>query len=325
MRLVFAGTPEFARLSLTALHDAGHEIVAVLTQPDRASGRGLDLTVSPVKKEALRLGLPILQPLSLRQGKPGADEAKKTLSALAPDLMVVAAYGLILPQEVLDLPHFGCLNIHASLLPRWRGAAPIQRAIAAGDTETGIALMQMQAGLDTGPIWSEIRAPILPSDNFQMLHDRLAVVGATAIVDLLKTFPPANGQPRPQPDDGVVYAHKITKDDSPIYWGHTSRQVCDQIRALDPAPGATTVFGTEIVKVFDATDMSACLADGILKNSVPGLIIQADKEALIVACGQGAIRIGALQRPGGKRLGFREFLNGRRVSVGQTFETIALA
>lgn len=322
MRIVFAGTPEFARLALTALHEAGHEIVAVLTQPDRVSGRGLELSMSPVKREAQRLGLTILQPQSLRQGRPGADEAMAALSELAPELMVVAAYGLILPQAVLSLPKYGCLNIHASLLPRWRGAAPIQRAIAAGDLKTGVGLMQMEEGLDTGPVWSEVETPILPTDNFQTLHDRLAAMGASALVTLLKDFPPPDRQAVAQTEIGVVYAHKIGKEDGLIDWSKTSRQVCDQIRALDPAPGAVAGFAGERVKVFDASATDDNLAEQALKNHAPGQIIQADKDALLVACGQGVIRIGALQRPGGKRLGFREFLNGRRVLPGQQFETI---
>ncbi|WVN41814.1 methionyl-tRNA formyltransferase [beta proteobacterium MWH-UniP1] len=323
MRLVFAGTPEFARRALTALHQAGHDIVAVLTQPDRVSGRGLTLSMSPVKSEALRLGLPVFQPQSLRQGKPGAQETKEALSALSPELMVVAAYGLILPKEVLALPKFGCLNIHASLLPRWRGAAPIQRAIAAGDSQTGVALMQMEEGLDTGPVWQEEVTPIFPTDNFQSLHDRLADLGANSVVDLLKDFPPAGRQPTIQSLDGVVYAHKIGKEDGQIDWSMTSRQVCDLIRAFDPVPGAVTGFAGECVKLFDVSDLAGGPAGQALKNHSPGQIIQADKDGLLVACGQGAVRIGALQRPGGKRLGFREFLNGRRVLSGQQFETVS--
>lgn len=322
MRLVFAGTPEFARLALTALHQAGHEIVAVLTQPDRVSGRGLALSMSPVKREALRLGLPVLQPQSLRQGRPGADQAMQELSALAPELMVVAAYGLILPKEVLSLPKFGCLNIHASLLPRWRGAAPIQRAIAAGDTQTGVALMQMEEGLDTGPVWTEVVTPITPTDNFQTLHDRLAEIGASAVVTLLDEFPPRDRQPTTQPESGVIYAHKIGKEDAFIDWSRPSQEVCNLIRAFDPLPGAVAEFAGERVKVFDASVVDLGSSQEALKNHSPGQIIQADRDALLVACGQGAVRIGALQRPGGKRLGFREFLNGRRVLPGQQFQAV---
>lgn len=323
MRLIFAGTPEFARVSLTALADAGHQIVAVLTQPDRASGRGLDIQMSPVKREAQRLGLSIMQPVSLRHDKSGAQEVIDQLSSLQADLMVVAAYGLILPKNVLSIPRLGCLNIHASLLPRWRGAAPIQRAIAAGDRETGIALMQMEEGLDTGPVWLQRAIAIAATDNFQTLHDRLAILGAQMVVTLLNDFPPPGGAPLPQANDGVVYAHKITKQDVRIDWACDARAVAALIQAFDPSPGAVAQFSGEAVKVFDAADFSSQIQGGALKKTAPGQIIQADKEALIVACGSGAVRIGELQRPGGKRLGFREFLNGRRVTAGQRFEPLS--
>ncbi len=317
MRIVFAGTPRFASEALVALHQAGHEIVAVLTQPDRQSGRGLVLSQSPVKQAALALGLRVLQPMSLREGKPGAEEAVVTLKTLAPDLMVVAAYGLILPLRVLTLPRFGCLNIHASLLPRWRGAAPIQRAIAAGDTRTGIALMQMEEGLDTGPVWNTIETPIHSDDTFESLHDRLSQLGAQAVVDLLKDFPPAGRTPTPQPESGVTYAHKIEKQDTLIHWARSADEIAQQIRAFDPVPGAQALWQGAPVKLFAAT----ALADP-LKNDVPGQILRADREALLIACGQGAVQIDALQRAGAKRQGFREFLNGQRVRAGQQFESI---
>lgn len=315
MRLVFAGTPEFARIALTALSRAGHEIVAVLTQPDRPKGRGLDVMESPVKQEASRLGLEVLQPLSLRTERPGAEQAKARLRQLAPDLMVVAAYGLILPADVLAIPRYGCLNIHASLLPRWRGAAPIQRAIAAGDGQTGVALMQMEVGLDTGPIWSMTATEIKPGDNFQTLHDRLAEIGARDLVSLLADFPPAGRQPEPQAKEGVVYAHKIQKEDLRIDWAQSSSQVAAQIRAFDPAPGAVASIGELQIKCFDA---QVYVMD--LKNTVSGQIIQADGNGFVVACGSGAVTIGAAQKPGGRRLGFREFLNGRPVTAGQCFD-----
>ena len=315
MRLAFAGTPEFARIALTALSDAGHQIVVVLTQPDRPKGRGLDVVQSPVKQEALRLGLDVLQPLSLRVDRPGADETKAHLRALAPDLMVVAAYGLILPADVLAIPRYGCLNIHASLLPRWRGAAPIQRAIAAGDAETGVALMQMEEGLDTGPVWSMSTTEIRPDDNFQTLHDRLASIGARDLVSLLADFPPAGRFPEPQAREGVVYAHKIQKQDLWIDWSQSSPQVAAQIRAFDPAPGAVAGIGGLQIKCFDARVYSPDL-----KNPISGQIIQADGAGFVIACGSGAVSIGAAQKPGGRRLGFREFLNGRPVTAGQCFD-----
>lgn len=322
MRLVFAGTPEFARAALSALHAAGHDIVAVFTQPDRASGRGLMLSQSPVKERALQLGLPVVQPVSLREGKPGADEARALLQSLAPDVMVVAAYGLILPAEVLGIPRLGCINIHASLLPRWRGAAPIQRAIAAGDTQTGIALMQMEEGLDTGPIWWEVATPITDADNFQTLHDRLAGLGAKAIVEFLASVPNTAARPRPQSAQGVVYAHKLSRQDLAVDWSQSADQVSCHIRALDPSPGAQTQLEGQTVKVFQARVVPGEVSQTVLKTATPGQIIQADRQGFWVACGQGAVELGALQRAGGKRLGFREFLNGRTVTAGQIFEFI---
>jgi methionyl-tRNA formyltransferase len=317
MQIVFAGTPEFARVALSALIGSTHQIVAVLTQPDRPSGRGRGLTQSPVKEEALRHGLTVLQPESLRRPRPGAEQVISQLEQLRPDLMVVAAYGLILPLEVLGIARYGCLNIHASLLPRWRGAAPIQRAIAAGDTETGVALMQMEEGLDTGPVWSTYSCPIGPRDNFQTVHDRLARMGADGLVRLLADFPPSQKKPVPQPSEGVVYAHKITKTDLLIDWSKTSREVADQIRAFDPQPGAVGVLQEARIKCFDAQahDMG-------LKNEAPGQIIQADESGFLVACGQGAVSIGAAQRPGGRPLAFREFLNGWPVRAGQRFDQL---
>lgn len=302
MRIVFAGTPRFASDALISLHQAGHEILAVLTQPDRQSGRGLALSQSPVKQAALARGLLVIQPQSLREGKPGADEAVATLSELKPDVMVVAAYGLILPKRVLTLPRYGCLNIHASLLPRWRGAAPIQRAIAAGDTQTGIALMQMEEGLDTGPVWRSVQTPIDADDTFESLHDRLSRLGADAIVALLNDFPPVGVTPVPQPDQGVTYAHKIEKKDTVIDWTRSAQEIACQVRAFDPSPGAMALWQGSPVKVFEGRPVV-----DPLKNGSPGQILQADRDALLVACGQGAVAIGALQRAGAKRRDFGNF------------------
>lgn len=319
MRLVFAGTPAFARVALLALAQAGHEIVAVLTQPDRASGRGLELTRSPVKEAAQALGLRVMQPISLRDEKPGAQEAKAALAAFQPDLMVVAAYGLILPRDVLDIPRYGCLNIHASLLPRWRGAAPIQRAIEAGDACTGIALMQMEEGLDTGAVWSMVSIPIEPADNFQTLHDRLADLGARQLVDLLRDFPPKGKSPSPQLASGVTYAKKITKEDTLIDWRASAFEVACKIRALDPAPGAQSALDQERIKLFDAHETLRHEGEPLLKNPTPGQILKAQADGLVVACGEGAVVIGAVQRSGARRLSVREFLNGHRVTAGQSF------
>jgi methionyl-tRNA formyltransferase len=316
MRLVFAGTPAFARAALIALADDGHKILAVLTQPDRASGRGLVATTSPVKEAAIERSFLVLQPESLKAEKPGAAQAIQALIELKPDLMVVAAYGLILPQEVLDIPVHGCLNIHASLLPRWRGAAPIQRAIAAGDHQTGISLMQMHAGLDTGPVWSMHETPISKDDNFQSLHDRLTALGAQSVVKLLKHFPPPY-QPTPQPAEGITYAHKITKQDQPIDWNLSASHVAAQIQALDPHPGATSALKGVVIKLGQAQALD--WPEGA--STQPGRIIQADKENFVICCGEGAVSVHALQRAGGKRLGYREFLNGCSIAAGDVFDS----
>jgi methionyl-tRNA formyltransferase len=314
MRIVFAGTPDFARASLKALYETGHEIVAVLTQPDRPSGRGRALAQSPVKELALELGLQVMQPHSLRLGKPGANQTRSALITLAPDLMVVAAYGLILPKDILDLPRWGCLNIHASLLPRWRGAAPIQRALAAGDTETGVALMQMEEGLDTGPVWHEEKTAIAPDDNFASLHDRLRDMGAHALVAFLKDFPAPGKTAVPQPSEGITYAHKISREDTVIDWSESAQQVRNKIRAFDPYPGALAQLHGEQVKLFDAV--------GVLDTApeiVSGTIVQASPQGLVIACREGAVRVGAIQRPGAKRISIKEFLNGRSLSRGDQF------
>lgn len=315
MRIVFAGTPDFARAALKALHEAGHEIVAVLTQPDRPSGRGRALTQSPVKEYALDLGLPVMQPESLRLGKPGADDTRAALNALAPDLMIVAAYGLILPKDILDLPRYGCLNIHASLLPRWRGAAPIQRALAAGDLQTGVALMQMEEGLDTGPVWHEEKIAIAPDDNFATLHDRLRDMGARALVALLKEFPASGKTAVPQPSEGITYAHKISREDTVIDWSQSAQMVRDQIRAFDPYPGALAQLRGEQLKLFSVSD----IVSDTVSDTVPGTILEASPQGLVIACGEGAVRVGAIQRPGAKRILIREFLNGRSLSKGDRF------
>lgn len=315
MRIVFAGTPDFARAALQALHDAGHEIVAVLTQPDRPSGRGRSLSQSPVKELAIGLGLQLMQPESLRSGKPGADDTKAALKALAPDLMVVAAYGLILPKDVLELPRYGCLNIHASLLPRWRGAAPIQRALAAGDQHTGVALMQMEEGLDTGPVWHEEKTAIAPDDNFASLHDRLRDIGAHALVALLKDFPPKGKMPEPQCSKGITYAHKISREDTVIDWSQSAQRVRDQIRAFDPSPGALTQLQGETVKLFAVSGT----VPGTVSGTVPGTIIEVSSQGLGISCGEGMVWVQAMQRPGAKRISIKDFLNGRSLSKGDRF------
>jgi methionyl-tRNA formyltransferase len=323
MRLVFAGTPVFAERALARILSAGHEVVGVLTQPDRPAGRGPKLAPSPVKPGALAAGLPVLQPASLR-GE-GAAASLGELAALRPDVMVVAAYGLILPQAVLDIAPLGCLNIHASLLPRWRGAAPIVRAIQAGDTESGVCIMKMEAGLDTGPVALVARTPISPEDTGGSLHDRLAALGAEAIVRVLDRLAddPASVRYEPQPQQGVTYAHKIGKSEVVIDWREEARRVADHIRALDPQPGSRSATvgdpGTAI-RFYSPVVME--LPDTLRKEGAapaPGTILAAASDGLVVACGRGAVRIAQLQRAGGRRLVAADFLRGHPMAAGEHF------
>jgi methionyl-tRNA formyltransferase len=304
MRVVFAGTPEFAALALDALLVAGFEVPLVLTQPDRPAGRGMKLQASAVKQRALAAQIPVAQPQGLKlDGKFAADAAaaQEALLAARPDVMVVAAYGLILPQWVLDLPGLGCLNIHASLLPRWRGAAPIHRAIEAGDAETGVTIMQMDAGLDTGAMGLIGREPIRPDDNTAALHDRLALMGGRLIVEALRQ-PPAYV---PQPPEGVNYAHKIDKAESAIDWRQSAVEIERRLRAFDPFPGGSTAAGGEALKVWRAE-----LATG---SGEPGMVIGPD----LVACGSGALRLLELQRPGGRRGPAAQVLQGKPLVLGE--------
>lgn len=304
MKLIFAGTPEFAAKALSALIDADHEIALVLTQPDRPAGRGMALQPSAVKKVALEHGLEIFQPLSLKDV-----EAQARLAAVAAEVMVVAAYGLILPQAVLDLPAFGCLNIHASLLPRWRGAAPIQRALLAGDAETGVCIMQMEAGLDTGPVLLREAFSITSDDTTASLHDRLADLGARLIVDALTRLPLAA---LPQPEAGVTYAHKIEKAEALIDWRKTAAELDRHLRAFNPFPGAQARFGGQLVKLWQATPVSA--------DGQSGEVLAIDRERVLIACGQGALAVSELQKAGGKRLPVQQFLAGHPLKVGDRFE-----
>jgi methionyl-tRNA formyltransferase len=319
MRLIFAGTPEFAQVAMAALHAAGHEIVLVLTQPDRPAGRGMKLQSSPVKQWALDHAVALAQPRSLRlDGKYPEDAAAARLSLLdaQADAMIVAAYGLILPQWVLDLPPQGCLNIHASLLPRWRGAAPIHRAIEAGDTQTGITIMQMDAGLDTGDMLLVLPCAILPSDTTAVLHDRLAALGGQAIVQALAKLDALPHQP--QPDEGVTYAHKIDKVEATLDWALSAEVLARRIRAFDPFPGMTvplaTASGLEIMKIWQAGAEPVAPA---AQAAVPGTVISADASGVRVACGEGQLCLTQLQRPGGKRLGAADFLHGCPLPPGQ--------
>ena len=318
LRVAFAGTPEFAAVALQALLRAGFEVPLVLTQPDRPAGRGMKLQASPVKQLALQHGIAVSQPMSLRLDGKYPDEAaaaREALQAARPDLMVVAAYGLILPQWVLDLPRLGCLNIHASLLPRWRGAAPIHRAIEAGDAETGITIMQMDAGLDTGDMLLIERLPIAADDTTATLHDKLAALGGRLIVEALELAACGGFHPERQPEAGVCYAHKIEKAESEIDWTQPAAVIERRLRAFDPFPGGLSQLDGEALKIW-----KACLADG---QGRPGEVLAADATGLLVACGEGALRLTELQRAGGKRLPAAAFLQSRPVAVGTVLKPAA--
>nr|WP_316644539.1 methionyl-tRNA formyltransferase [uncultured Roseateles sp.] len=307
-RLIFAGTPEFAAVALARLHAAGFEIALVLTQPDRPAGRGLKLLPSAVKQFALDHGIPVAQPRSLRLDGKYPDDAQAARQALLDaraDVMIVAAYGLILPQWVLDLPPRGCLNIHGSLLPRWRGAAPIHRAIEAGDAETGITIMQMDAGLDTGAMLLKETVAIRPDDSTAALHDRLADLGGKLIVEALQAV---ELPPTPQPAEGVTYAHKIEKTEAAIDWAQPARQIERRLRAFDPFPGASTLIAGELVKVWRAE-----LVD---QAGPAGTVLAVDDAGPVVACGEQALRLTELQRPGGKRQPARAYLQAKPLAPG---------
>lgn len=305
MRVAFAGTPEFAATALAAIHQAGHEIPLVLTQPDRPAGRGLQLQPSAVKSLALTLGIPAAQPRSLRLDGRYPDDALAARDALAsarPDVMVVAAYGLILPTWVLELPRLGCLNIHGSILPRWRGAAPIQRAVEAGDATTGITIMQMDAGLDTGDVLLLGTTPITAQDTAATLHDRLATLGAELVVEALGRATSGPLPRTPQPAEGVTYAHKIEKAEAPIDWRRPAAEIERRIRAFDPFPGATLLWHGEAVKVWRAAVHAA--------QAEPGLVLDLGGGIQAIACGEGegALELVEVQRPGGRRIPARQFL-----------------
>ncbi|MCC7544347.1 MAG: methionyl-tRNA formyltransferase [Aquabacterium sp.] len=303
MKVAFAGTPEFAREALQAILKAGFEVPLVLTQPDRPAGRGMKLQASPVKQLALEHGIAVAQPTSLRLDGKYPDEARAAQAALQaaqPDVMVVAAYGLILPQWVLDLPRLGCLNIHGSLLPRWRGAAPIHRAIEAGDAETGITIMQMDAGLDTGDMLLIEKDAIRPEDTTAILHDRLAHLGGRLIVEALEMAACGGLTATPQPSEGVNYAHKIDKAEAAIDWSLPASALARRVRAFDPFPGCTFALGEQTIKLWSASVVQA--------SGQPGEVLQAQGDTLVVACGEQALALHTLQRPGGKRITARDFL-----------------
>ncbi|RFO96609.1 methionyl-tRNA formyltransferase [Rhodoferax lacus] len=330
LRVIFAGTPEFARLALERLHAAGAEIVLVLSQPDRPAGRGMKLQASAVKQFALEHNLPVAQPQGLRlDGKYAEDAAaaRQALLAADADVMVVAAYGLILPQWVLDLmqipradgrPRLGCLNIHGSLLPRWRGAAPIHRAIEAGDSHTGVTIMQMDVGLDTGDMLLQQSLPIAPDDSTATLHDKVAELGADMVVQALELALGAGLQPVPQPVEGVTYAHKIEKQEAAIDWRLDAQTIGRRVRAFNPFPGASAVLGTETIKVWKATPGPQQGA------ALPGTVMAVGPEGIAVAAGGSTLLLQELQRPGGKRLAAADFLRGFDLKPGMQFELPAL-
>jgi methionyl-tRNA formyltransferase len=301
VRILFAGTPPFAAAALDALADAGHDIALVLTQPDRPAGRGMKLTPSAVKQAALARNLPVYQPASLK-----APEAQADVAAANADVMVVAAYGLILPQAVLDLPRFGCLNIHGSLLPRGRGAAPIQRAILAGDPETGITIMQMDAGLDTGAMLTKTPVPIRDTDTAASLHDTLAAAGARAIVTALANY--AALVPQAQDDREATYAAKLSKEEAQLDWRQPADTLARAVRAYNPAPGAWTLLDGAPLKVWSA--------EAVAGAGNPGELLRADAEQLVVACGEGALALHEIQPAGSKRMSAAAFLAGRPLSPG---------
>ncbi|MCU0810040.1 MAG: methionyl-tRNA formyltransferase [Thiobacillaceae bacterium] len=305
MRLIFAGTPAFAAAALDALAEAGHDIALVLTQPDRPAGRGMKLTPSAVKQAAQARGLPVFQPTSLKPA-----EAQAALRAVSAQIMVVAAYGLILPQAVLDIPHRGCLNIHASLLPRWRGAAPIQRAILAGDKETGITIMQMDAGLDTGAMLLKTAVPIENEDTAGSLHDTLARVGAASIVEALARLDELT--PQAQDDALATYAAKLTKEEARLDWSRPATELARAVRAYNPVPGAHTLLDGRMVKIWQATTQAP-----ITPGGRPGEVLATGECGIVVACGEGALRIAELQLAGGKRMDAAALATGHALLPGK--------
>jgi methionyl-tRNA formyltransferase len=307
MKVIFAGTPHFAASALEAMLDE-HQIVAVFTQPDRPAGRGMRLTPSPVKQLAVQRGLPVLQPPTLR-----SEQIQNLIASLDADVMVVAAYGLMLPKAVLELPRHGCLNIHASLLPRWRGAAPIQRAILAGDAETGITIMQMDEGLDTGDILLTRTCPIEPNDTAQTLQDRLATIGAKSIVDALDLLQQGRLTPVKQNNRDACYANKLSKSEGRIDWRHGAREIERSIRAYNPFPGSYAKLHGVPIKIWRAELCNE-------KGGLPGSVLDLGRRGILVACGDGSLLLKVLQRPGGRAQESGQFLQAMPVTVGARFD-----
>ncbi|MDM1708832.1 methionyl-tRNA formyltransferase [Thiopseudomonas alkaliphila] len=313
LRIVFAGTPEFAASHLQAILQQGiHEVIGVYSQPDRPAGRGQKLVASPVKQLALAHNIPVFQPLTLRDAA-----AQAELAELKPDLMVVVAYGLILPQAVLDMPRLGCINSHASLLPRWRGAAPIQRAIEAGDDVTGVTVMQMEAGLDTGPMLHKVSTPITAQDTGGSLHDRLAELGSAAVLEVLQQLAAGTMQAEKQDDSLANYAHKLSKAEAKLNWQQSATELDQQIRAFNPWPVSHSQLNGQVIKVH--------AAEPVLANdtaAAPGTILAAEREGLVVACGKGALRLTQIQLPNARAMSVADVLNSKQelFPVGAVFD-----
>lgn len=314
MKVVFAGTPEFASCALEALVQSDHQVELVLTQPDRPAGRGMKLQPSAVKLSALRHAIPVEQPVSLRLEGPHAQAARdvyEKIAQLKPDVMVVVAYGLILPKAFLALPKYGCLNIHASLLPRWRGAAPIQRAIEAGDGQTGVSIMQMEEGLDTGPVLVKQAVTVEKNVTAAELHDQLAVLGARLIVTALERIENGSAVFHPQPEKGVTYAAKIRKEEATVDFTLPADAIDCRIRAFNPFPGCIAYYEGVPIKIWKAR------SDDKAVNALPGQIVSADENGIVVACGTGSLTIDELQKPGARRLSASEFIKGFSFEKGR--------
>ncbi len=310
LRIVFAGTPEFASAHLQAILGSHHEVIAVYSQPDRPAGRGKKLKSSPVKELALEHSIPVFQPKSLRK-----EDAQQQLASLNADLMVVVAYGLILPQEVLDMPEFGCINVHGSILPRWRGAAPIQRAVEAGDSESGVTIMQMDAGLDTGDMLIKVFCPIENTDTSADLHDRLIEIGRPALIKAIDAIAENSLSPEKQNDDQACYAHKMSKEEARLNWNNRALDLQCQIRAFNPWPVTTTEIDGIGVRIWEAEYIAGDFIEA------PGTIIKADKDGLDIACAQCCLRITRLQLAGSKAMSVQDILNSKKelFSTGKRF------